>query len=81
VPLSVNSSTSADPWKPDGHASVLPQVGCVVSAPEVALSVRPPGTVPTAAIANPAVTRPVPAIMPTIAMNRVARRRRAPENV
>jgi hypothetical protein len=74
LPLSVNSSTSADPAVADGHAVVLPQVGSVVRGPEVTLSVRPPGMVPTAATANPAVTRPAPAIMPTVPRSKVVRR-------
>jgi hypothetical protein len=73
-PLSVYSSMSADPAKPDGHAVVLPQVGSVVRGPEVTLSVRPPGMVPTAATANPAVTRPAPAIMPIVPRSKVVRR-------
>jgi hypothetical protein len=82
VPAVVNSSMSADAWNPPGHAVVLPQVGSVVrGAGPMLLSVRAPGRVPTPACANPAVTSPVPTMMPIIPMKRVARRRWAPENV
>jgi len=75
VPSVRNSSTSADAVNPEGQAVVVPHFGCVVrGAGPMLLSVRPPGIVPWVASANPAVTRPAPAIMPIVASSRVARR-------
>ncbi len=93
VPLSVYSSTCADTLALDGHASALANFGVEVSAPVAGTSDRTPGRVPVAASANPAVTKPAPAVMPIVPRTRMARRvvlavrhlavasRRAPEKV
>jgi len=73
-PSVLNSDTTADFWKPDGHPSVVDQVGCRLDAPEAGFSVRLPGSRVLAAMASPAVRRPAPPIMPTAAKSTTRRR-------
>ncbi len=77
VPPLVNSASWADPWKPLGHPSVVDQVGAGdrVRAPLDGFRARLPGSDPTpAARANPAVSSPAPAIIPSAPMSKTARR-------
>jgi hypothetical protein len=74
-----NSTTTADPWLLAGHAVVVCHFGVELSAPLVTtepetVSCSWPGADPTAASANPAVSRPAPPAMPTSPRSRVARR-------
>jgi hypothetical protein len=73
VPLAVYSMTCADPWKPAGHAVVVDQVAWVASGPVAGDSCSWPGPEPTAASANPAVTKPALKVMPIIPRIRFAR--------
>lgn len=73
-PSVLNSDTTAEPWKPVGHASVVAQVGCVETGPLSGVSVRLPASSVLAAMAKPAVSSPTPAIMPTVAKATASRR-------
>jgi hypothetical protein len=71
----LNSASWADPWLLAGHASVVFAVGVSVVAPLAGVSTRLPGSDPTPeASANPAVTSPTPAIMPTAPESTTPRR-------
>jgi hypothetical protein len=48
VPLDQTSSRTAELWYPDGHPTVVAQVGVLVVEPEVGLSATSPGSVPRA---------------------------------
>jgi len=64
-PLVLKSAIWADTWKPAGQPSVVDHVGCSEVAPVAGLRLRLPTSEPLAANANPAVSRPTPAIMPS----------------
>jgi|SRR5580700_6174049 hypothetical protein len=65
LPSLLNSSTTADPWTPLGHPSVVDHVGVELMGPLAGLSTRLPGSVPFAASADAAVSSPAPAVRPT----------------
>jgi len=73
-PSGLNSSTTADASLPEGHPSVVDQVGWTVRLPLAGVRLRWPGSEPLAARANPAVSSPTPAIMPTAAKIKTTRR-------
>src|SRR5215469_1222650 len=77
VPLVLNSSITAEPWKFVGHPVVVDHVGCVVSgAGPMLLRVRLPGWEPLAASAEPAVITAAPAARLTTPRTTAPRRSR-----
>jgi hypothetical protein len=74
LPLVLNTDTTADFWKPVGHPSVVDQVGVDEAAPLAGLRLRLPGSKLLAARANPAVSSPAPAIIPSAPVSKNARR-------
>jgi hypothetical protein len=63
----LNSAIWADAWKLVGHPSVVDHVGFTVLAPLAGLRDRLPGSAPTLASADAAVSSPAPAARPSTA--------------
>ncbi len=58
LPLAWTSRKTAEPWNPDGHATLVDQVGLPLAAPLAGLSVTAPGSVPKPARAAGAANTP-----------------------